>query len=717
VIKSRFALLALLLTAALSLGAGSAAAKPVLHWSQPQRIAPESPPSAFAEDTADISCADVSLCVAVGGEGKLLYSTDPTGGIEAWSESQLGGPGPADLTAVSCPAADFCAAVDAAGNVLVSDEPDQGVWTATAVGNGYPLTAIACASSTFCLAGDENGSVFVSEEPAGGAGAWEDTAIEVGEEVLSISCPSSTLCVVVTDEDVFTSTDPGAGSWSPSGLEYFRDVSCPSTTFCAATSFNGIFVSEEPAGGAGTWTESPGGTDSASWIECPTDAFCATSDIGGQVSTSEDPAGSDPEWEAFGLRAPSEIKGFSCPAEGFCAAILRTGVVLTSTDPAGGVHAWDLTATGGDASLRSTDCPTASLCLVAGPHGTLYTSTEPTVPGSWTGARITDGELEQVECKTVEWCFARADNRTLLYSTDPTGGAGAWNSVSMPFAVDAACPEFFFCAAVDGSGEVLLSSEPLAGAATWTALDLELPDWRLGQNQLREVSCPFWGLCAVGGDVGTVVTSSSPMGGKGAWYPSFVGNPDDFHNGAGPNIDGLDCPTLFFCAVTMWSGTIATTLDSPNPPVPWAFKSTEGSFFRAVSCSYEGGLCVAVSDLGWTISALDGTSGDPTWSAREPSVHEGLEEVSCAPADAFCLVVDDQGFATIGTVEDDGSTEPAVVVTPPSPVGIGNPPVHRRCKAKRSKGKRAGGLAIGGAIPLSKAPKAGQKGRQTCGSR
>ena len=485
-----------------------------------------------------------------------------------------------------------------------------------AIGDGDPLTDVSCSSGSFCVAGDQSGDVFVSEDPANASVAWEATELDAEDEITGISCPSASLCVAVAEEDVFTSTDPGAGVWSATGLENFRDVSCPSVSFCAATTFTGVFVSDEPDGDASAWTESPGGPSSEE-ISCPTEDFCAAMDYLAHVSTSGDPAGANPEWEEAALRPESAaVTGLSCPSSGFCAAVLESGAIFTSADPAGGVDAWGFTATeGDDRGLSSADCPSASLCLVAGPHGTLYTSTEPTVPGSWTGERITDGRIDQVECKTEEWCIARVYNRTLLYSTDPTGGPAAWNSVSIPFALDVACPEYFFCAAVDGSDEVLMSGEPLAGAGTWSGTDMELPDWRLGPNQLRQVSCPFWGLCAVGGDVGTVLTSSNPMAGKSAWFKSFVGDPADFNNGAGPSIDGLDCPEWWFCAATMWSGTIATTLDPPNPPVPWSFESTDGAFFSAVSCSYEGSLCVAASREGSVVSALDGTSSDPTWGA------------------------------------------------------------------------------------------------------
>lgn len=712
VIRPRLAAAVIAFAAMLGLQTGSAAAQPAMHWSPPQLLV-SGAPSSF-EGARDVSCADASLCVAVGREGRFLYATDPTAGIDAWSEVQIDGPGPAGLTAVSCPAEDFCAAVDETGNVFVSTDPKHGAWVGKAIGDGDPLTDVACSSASFCIAGDGSGDVFVSEDPADGAATWDATELDDEDEITGISCPSPSLCVAVADDDVFTSSDPATGTWSATGFDDFRDVSCPSPSFCVATTFTGIAVSDEPDGGPGAWAESPGGSSSAESISCPAETFCVAMNYLAQVSTSGDPGGSDPEWEEASLRPDSAVvSGLSCPSSGFCVAVLESGALLTSTDPAGGAEAWDFTATeGGDRALSSADCPSASLCLVAGPQGTLYTSTEPTVPSSWSGARITDGRIDQVECRSEDWCIARAYNRTLLYSTDPTGGAAAWNSVSMPFAYDVACPESFFCAAVDGSDEVLMSGEPLAGAGTWEGTDMELPDWRLGPNELRQVSCPFWGLCAVGGDVGTVLTSASPTAGRSAWYESFVGDPSDFHNGAGPSVDGLDCPEWWFCVATMWSGTIATTLDPPNPPVPWSFESTGGAFFNAVSCSYEGKICVATSREGSVVSALDGTSADPTWSAPEPLAHEGLEEVSCAPADAFCLVVDDQGYATIGTVVDEGGTARAVIPPAPSLPAPGSP-AHRRCK-KRAKGNQAGGLGIGAAIPLGRAATAGRNGRVPC---
>jgi hypothetical protein len=711
-------LAALLLVAAFGSGATAAQAQSVMQWSQPELVAEESGP--LLTGASDISCASAMLCVAVGKEGRFLYSTEPTAGIEAWRETQVTDPDPADLISVSCSSSDFCAAVDKAGNVFVSHEPEEGAWIKIAIGDGHPLTDISCSSATFCVAVDAGGDVFVSEDPGAGAGAWEATELDEEDELLSVSCAGPSLCVVVGDEESFSSTEPAAGVWNPVGLQNLREVSCSDPSFCAATTLiTGALVSEEPDGGAGTWVQSPGSDAVGGPISCPDESFCATVDLMGSVMTSSDPAGSDPGWESSALRpVAGDVMAISCPSSDFCAAVLDTGAVFTSTDPDGGPEAWDYTATGAwDPALTSVSCPTGSLCLAAGPRGTLYASMDPTLPGSWSGARITEGRLDQVSCARVNWCIARGYNRTLLYSEEPTHGVAAWSSVSMPFALDLACPTESFCAAVDGSGNVLISTEPLGGAGAWITTDLELPDWRLGRNEPKEISCPSAGFCVVGGDVGMVAVSEEPTGGTAAWSKTFVGNPEDFYNGAGPNIDGLDCPSASFCTASMWSGTIAASTEPAGGATAWIHKRADGSFFSAVSCSLHGEVCVAASRLGETFSAFDLAAAGSAWSAPEPFPHEGLEDVSCEPGGSFCLVVDDEGYVTTGEVEEESIwTGPVQIRMPPSELPPRTPIVpapRSRCKAKKtSHGRRAGKLAIGPAVALSSV---GRHARTRCG--
>jgi hypothetical protein len=80
-----------------------------------------------------VSCPSSGLCVAVGDDGEVLTSTNPTGGTNAWTSAVADPPfgehygkTQPSLTAVSCPSANLCVAGDDAGNVLFSTEPSGG---------------------------------------------------------------------------------------------------------------------------------------------------------------------------------------------------------------------------------------------------------------------------------------------------------------------------------------------------------------------------------------------------------------------------------------------------------------------------------------------------------------------------------------------------------------------------------------------------------------
>jgi hypothetical protein len=84
-----------------------------------------------------VSCASESLCVAVGYEGSVYVSTDPTGGAKAWSVGDIndgGGGGATHLISVSCPSPTLCVAVSGGSNnsnggkVLTSTDPTSGHW-------------------------------------------------------------------------------------------------------------------------------------------------------------------------------------------------------------------------------------------------------------------------------------------------------------------------------------------------------------------------------------------------------------------------------------------------------------------------------------------------------------------------------------------------------------------------------------------------------------
>jgi len=676
-----------------------------MDWSSPLRLDSGSP-SQFS-DGSGVDCVGEQLCVATGGEGRVLTSTDPTGGSAAWEEIAIE-EASANLTSVSCPSVSFCAAVDDAGRILTSAEPDGGAsWTAATIDPGQELVDISCSSASFCAAIDDAGNALVSDEPSGGAAAWESAqALESGE-LTAIACPSASLCLAVHYElgvggGLLVSGDPlaGASSWEESGVDLANsadDVSCPSDTFCAIAYWKGVVVSNDPAGGAGAWRSSQAG-EYVDGISCPSESFCVGESYGGDLRVSSDPAGEDPTWTEFDI-SPNWVNllsGIDCTSDSFCAMVDQNGFVYTSTEPSAGPDAWRQLLTGEvEPTVGSPSCPTAGFCAVAGTLGRIYTSTEPTDPASWQAATVTEGEVWSVSCTGPDWCVALGEGPALLYSDEP--GAGAWNSVSRPSGRMISCPTAGFCAMLGKEHEVLTSNEPLGGAATWTATDLELPDWRLGPNRLTQLSCPTADLCAVAGDVGTVLASEEPSGGRATWVKSFVGANDPYNNGAGPSVDGLDCTVASFCAATTWAGTVATTSDPLAGSAGWTLSSAPATYFIGpISCADEVPLCVAVDSNGYAIASRKPGQLSSSWGTMEKiDGEEELNGISCASEGTLCVASDWDGRVVVGTPGEggeEGSSSggsgrggPSPTPVPPSP-----PPKHHCKRTQKGNVKRMG---------------------------
>ena len=166
-----------------------------------------------------VFCGTPSLCVAVGGEGQIVVSTDPTGGASAWPE--VGAPGGTDgLRGIDCVAALLCAAGSAAGNILTSSDPagSGASWHEAYAGRPQRITGLSCPRVNRCVAVDDNGDVFTSSDPTGGPGSWNFENLVPFENpgqplngLFSASCASASICALVgSDGRIFTSTEPFA---------------------------------------------------------------------------------------------------------------------------------------------------------------------------------------------------------------------------------------------------------------------------------------------------------------------------------------------------------------------------------------------------------------------------------------------------------------------------------------------------------------------------
>jgi len=260
-----------------------------------------------------ISCPSRRLCVGASFDGRVLSSTDPTGGAGAWEVTPLSGPKEPNvhMTGVSCPTPVLCVAVAYGSKVVHSTDPTGGAaaWATVELGTPLDLRGVSCPTVSLCAAVDNEGGVVATTDPTGPASAWTLAGRPGGGGSLNgISCPTPALCVTGNAGAMITSSKPTvASSWravvAGTGLP-LKGVSCPSPTACAAVDNNSdVLVSTDPTGGAAAWSftnvipapSTPHGDQNAMFgISCPTTSFCAAAGAREQVITSTDPFAVDP---------------------------------------------------------------------------------------------------------------------------------------------------------------------------------------------------------------------------------------------------------------------------------------------------------------------------------------------------------------------------------------------------------------------------------------
>jgi hypothetical protein len=110
-----------------------------------------------------VSCAGIGLCVVVDVNGNVVTSSNPLGGATAWTLTNVDGGN--ELRDVSCPNVSLCVAVDADGNgnAVTSTDPTGGAsaWTVAHVDGSNVLNGVSCPSSTLCVAVDAIGNVII----------------------------------------------------------------------------------------------------------------------------------------------------------------------------------------------------------------------------------------------------------------------------------------------------------------------------------------------------------------------------------------------------------------------------------------------------------------------------------------------------------------------------------------------------------------------------
>jgi hypothetical protein len=313
-----------------------------------------------------ISCPSEALCVATGTNSAIATSTNPTGGASTWGTvhpegyKDFGGgkyPGNA-IRGVSCPTTGFCAAAGPQGHFFTSTDPTGPVeaWMETNLGlDATHMNGISCPTPSLCVAVGQNGRIVSSTDPTGGVSAWQVTKLNEPFDLRGVSCPMTSLCVAVGLEgNILSSTNPtgGVGAWDvarqPAGEAALNGVSCPSPSLCVTANPGQMLASTAPAGGASVWKAVTAGSGlPVTAVSCPLPSACLAVTNNADMIASTDPTGGPTAW-SFENVIPSWLLpngkenpngegnamwGVSCPTTGFCAATGQERKVLVSTDP------------------------------------------------------------------------------------------------------------------------------------------------------------------------------------------------------------------------------------------------------------------------------------------------------------------------------------------------------------------------------------------------
>lgn len=368
-----------------------------------------------------VSCASVSLCVAVDGYGNVITSTNPTGGASTWSqanvESMIVG-GLSVLQGVSCPSASFCVATEHLGSVFTSTDPTGGAsaWTQTKIFSIFGPDGVSCASTTLCAAFFDT-ALTTSSNPTGPPTAWSDGFTD-GHNFGGVSCPSTSLCVAVDDAgDVIVSTDPANSSptWAVSSVDSGRSldaIACPTVSLCVATDTVGdVVTSTDPTGGASAWTSSNvDATNPITAVSCPSSSVCLATDSNGNALYSADPSGGTAAWTTTSADANDDLTGISCPTTGTCIAVDYSGSEVV------GSPAVELTVNvSGAGSGTVMASPAGISCPTVCSHGYLHGTSVSLAAAPDSGSTFTG--WAGGGCSGIGGCQVTADADTTVTAT------------------------------------------------------------------------------------------------------------------------------------------------------------------------------------------------------------------------------------------------------------------------------------------------------------
>jgi hypothetical protein len=260
-----------------------------------------------------MACPAQSLCI--GADNEVYTSSDPAGGASTWQPTQLSGTSSTGV-GISCPTATLCVITRADGTIATSTNPTGGTsaWPVTQVDPGHALDGVVCSAEPRCFMTDSADTVFTSGDPTGGSGAW--TRSSRTPAFLSGACPTSSLCVTVGIGDIASTTAPDAAVWTQQSIpDSLVGVSCPSSSLCVAVGTQGaLYVSTDPAAGTWSHTTIDYGLRLTS-VSCASVSLCVATDANGHAVRTTNPAGGPSAWTPVLLEGDPCTDGHDCSIE------------------------------------------------------------------------------------------------------------------------------------------------------------------------------------------------------------------------------------------------------------------------------------------------------------------------------------------------------------------------------------------------------------------
>jgi photosystem II stability/assembly factor-like uncharacterized protein len=554
-----------------------------------------------------VSCPTASSCIAVGGGGLILATTN---GGSTWTQQSSGVTD--SINGVSCPTASICYAAGDFGEIYKTTNGGAS-WSVQRTVLVF-FAGISCPDAMTCYAAGGGGDVIRTVD---GGATWAASSTPDPYNLFAISCSSTTSCAAVGANGAIVTTTNGT-SWAvaANANNVLYGVSC-TPNHCAAVGVGGIV--EEYNGAFGSWAGAGnlGSTDLYA-VSCPSDTSCIAVGALGTGLALVVPAGSPIEtWVADNAPTQASLFGISCQASLACGV---AGDYRTTGMTSAGGSGWSVQMDGLHIGMNAISCPgSLSVCYVAGEWGLVGKTTDR--GATWTATSL--GILrnfDAISCPSSTWCVAVGQNGLIEITHDAGATWTQEQSGTSSVLTSVSCPTTTACVVVGQNGTIVVTTD---GGTTWQ------PRFVLSDD-LFGVSCaPGTLTCVAVGDNESIFTTTDGFNNSRVVINNFM-----------TRFQTVACPTTLICYVGGKAGMMLKTPDffsNISNISQQIYASTAP--IESVSCSSSTACAASAFGENSALTTIDGTS----WTVTK--VGSGLASVTCPVAD--CIAVSNLAVANL----------------------------------------------------------------------